>query len=303
MPVRHLPLHTLSCAVASALLLSALPASAQDSANAESDAARTLDAVIVTVERREQDLQKYAGTAQAITAEDARALGINNELRNIQALVPGLSMANQEGNLEIFIRGVGSANNTELGDPGAAPHINGAYIARPRGLGGMLYDIEREEITKGPQGTLRGRNALAGSLNIVTKRPDLEQFGGYAQVEAGNRDHRAGEFALNLPLGGWAALRFAGYSVEKDSSFRNAGDPRLDPAGIQDEKGGRVSFLYQPDDKLSVFAMADMGREAGTGYPGANIYTAVCSSAVSCPDSPGFAPDDLAMRDIVYRGP
>ena len=304
MPVRHLPLHTLSCAIASALLLSALPASAQDSANAESDAARTLDAVIVTVERREQDLQKYAGTAQAITAEDARALGINNELRNIQALVPGLSLANQEGNLEIFIRGVGSANNTELGDPGAAPHINGAYIARPRGLGGMFYDIERVEINKGPQGTLRGRNALAGSLNIVTKRPDLEQFGGYAQVEAGNRDHRAGEFALNLPLGGWAALRFAGYSVEKDSSFRNAGDPRLDPAGIQDEKGGRVSFLYQPDDKLSVFAMADMGKEGGTGYPGANIWSAACGSAdpETCPDSPGLAPEDLDLRSVVYRG-
>ncbi|NYZ61165.1 TonB-dependent receptor [Luteimonas deserti] len=299
------PRHLLSRAIAAALVLGAMPTFAQNvTANESSDAARTLDAVIVTVERREQDLQKYAGTAQAITAEDARALGINNELRNIQALVPGLSMANQEGNLEIFIRGVGSANNTELGDPGAAPHINGAYIARPRGLGGMFYDIERVEINKGPQGTLRGRNALAGSLNIVTKRPDLEQFGGYAQVEAGNRDHRAGEFALNLPLGGWAALRFAGYSVEKDSSFRNAGDLRLDPAGIQDEKGGRVSFLYQPDDKLSVFAMADMGKEGGTGYPGANIWSAACGSADpgTCPNSPGLSPEDLDLRNVVYRG-
>ncbi|MCD9007068.1 TonB-dependent receptor [Luteimonas sp. XNQY3] len=256
--------------------------------------ASTLDAVIVTVERREQDLQKYAGTAQAISADDARALGINNELRNIQALVPGMSMSNQEGNLEIFIRGVGSANNTELGDPGAAPHINGAYIARPRGLGGMFYDIERVEINKGPQGTLRGRNALAGTLNIVTKRPDLEAFGGYVQLEAGNRDHQAGEFAINLPLGGWAALRIAGYSVEKDSAFRNAGaDQSLDPAGIQDEKGGRISFLYQPDDRLSVFAMADMGKEGGTGYPGANIFTAA---------EAGFSPDQLDMRDVVYRG-
>lgn len=276
----------------------AFSAAAQDTATQTgppaNDDAATLDAVIVTVERREQDLQKYAGTAQVISGDDARALGINNELRNIQAVVPGLSMSNQEGNLEIFIRGVGSANNTELGDPGAAPHINGAYIARPRGLGGMFYDIERVEINKGPQGTLRGRNALAGSLNIVTKRPDLEQFGGFVQLEAGNRDHQAGEFAINLPLGGWAALRFAGYKVEKDSSFRNAGaDQSLDPAGIQNEKGGRVSFLYQPDDKLSVFAMADMGKEGGTGYPGANIFTAA---------EAGFSPDDLNLRDVVYRG-
>lgn len=276
------------------MTFSALAQDTARPATTSDDEAATLDAVIVTVERREQDLQKYAGTAQAISGDDARALGINNELRNIQAVVPGLSMANQEGNLEIFIRGVGSANNTELGDPGAAPHINGAYIARPRGLGGMFYDIERVEINKGPQGTLRGRNALAGSLNIVTKRPDLEQFGGYVQLEAGNRDHQAGEFALNLPLGGWAALRFAGYKVEKDSSFRNAGaDQSLDPAGIQNEKGGRVSFLYQPDDKLSVFAMADMGKEGGTGYPGANIFTAA---------EAGFSADDLNLRDVVYRG-
>ena len=148
---RHCRQHTLARAIlASLIAATAAPALAQSAtetqdgktpaANATRDAT-TLDKVVVTVERREQDLQKYAGTAQAISGEDDRALGINNELRNIQTVVPGLSMANQEGNLEIFIRGVGSANNTELGDPGAAPHINGAYIPRPRGLGGMFYDV------------------------------------------------------------------------------------------------------------------------------------------------------------------
>ena len=291
--------HALARAIFAALITTAtaLPAaaqSAQEEGKTEARDASTLDAIIVTVERREQDLQKYAGTAQAISAEDTRALGINNELRNIQALVPGMSMANQEGNLEIFIRGVGSSNNTELGDPGAAPHINGAYIPRPRGLGGMFYDVERVEINKGPQGTLRGRNALAGTLNIITKRPDLESSGGYVQAEAGNRDHRGGEFALNMPLGGWAAIRVAGYKVEKGSSFENAGRMQeLDPAGIQDEHGARVSFLYQPDDKLSVFAMADMGKEGGTGYPGATVYTAARA---------GYLPDDVDLRKVVYRG-
>lgn len=285
------------CPLACAIVFSLATGAALPNASAQTPPAETaadLDTVIVTVERREQDLQKYAGTAQTISADDTRALGINNELRNIQALVPGLSMSNQEGNLEIFIRGVGSANSTELGDPGAAPHINGAYIPRPRGLGGMFYDVERVEINKGPQGTLRGRNALAGTLNIITKRPDLENFGGYAQLEAGNRDHRAGEFALNMPLGGWAAIRVAGYKTEKGSSFENAGESQhLDPAGIQDEKGARVSFLYQPDDRLSVFAMADMGKEGGTGYPGANIVGAAQA---------GFSPDDLDLRRVIYRG-
>ncbi|HDS1589956.1 TPA: TonB-dependent receptor [Stenotrophomonas maltophilia] len=298
----HFRKSTLAQAVLATIVTAtaALPVAAQSAkessstATSEAREASTLDAVIVTVERREQDLQKYAGTAQAISADDTRALGINNELRNIQALVPGMSMANQEGNLEIFIRGVGSSNNTELGDPGAAPHINGAYIARPRGLGGMFYDVERVEINKGPQGTLRGRNALAGTLNIITKRPDLEAFGGYVQAEAGNRDHRGGEFALNLPIGGGAAFRVAGYKVEKDSPFKNAGRAQdLEPAGVQDDRGARLSFLYQPDEKLSIFAMADIGKEGGTGYPGANVYTAAKA---------GYLPDDVDLRKIIYRG-
>lgn len=255
-----------------------------------------LDQIVVTVERREQDLQKYAGTAQSLAAEDLRALGINNELRNLQVLVPGMNIANQEGNVEIFIRGVGSANNTELGDPGAAPHLNGSYIPRPRGLGTMFYDLDRVEINKGPQGTLRGRNAVAGTMNIVTRRPDVGgEFSGYVHGEIANRNSDGGEFGMNLPLGSTAALRFAGYHVDKDSSFVNAGNATaLKPAGAQNEIAGRLSFLYEPTDDLSLFLMADYGDEEGTGYPGANIYGAARA---------GFDVDDLDMRRVVYRGP
>ncbi len=300
---------TLSLAI-SALLATGV-VSAQETGNSEPEApavevddARTLDTVMVTVERREQNLQKYAGTAQAFSQDDLNNLAIGKELRNLQVAVPGLSIANQEGNTEIFIRGVGSANNTELGDPGAAPHINGNYIPRPRGLGMMFYDLERVEVNKGPQGTLRGRNALAGTINIVTKRPELGgEFSGYAEAEAGNRNTRGFGTALNMPLGEYAALRFAGYSLEKDSSFTNAGlKQELDPAGIQDEQAGRLSFLYEPDDKLSVFAMLDFGREGGTGYPGANIFGAACSGG-SCPGGPGFSPGELDLRQVVYTGP
>lgn len=276
---------------------------AQPQAKARADAT-DLDRVIVTVERREEDLQKYAGTAQSLTADDLRGLGINNELRNLQVAVPGLSIANQEGNVEIYLRGVGSANNTELGDPASAPHINGVYIPRARGLGGMFYDLERVEVNKGPQGTLRGRNALGGTINIITKRPVVGgDFSGYVQAEAGNFDQRGAEFGVDLPVGEWAGLRFSGFKVEKDSSFQNAGFSGKQPAGIQDDKGGRLSFVYQPDDKLSVFLMADFGKEQGTGYPGANIYSAVCSSPVTCGGRPGNSPDDLDLRKVIYRGP
>ncbi len=324
MKVRHsYPVSALSLAIGAMLAMShasaqqsnassatAVAATAQDAQTPSTtppaeDDAKTLDSVIVTVERREQNLQKYAGTAQAFSQDELRNLGINTEFRNLQVAVPGLSIANQEGNTEIFIRGVGSANNTELGDPGTAPHINGAYIPRPRGLGTMFYDLERVEINKGPQGTLRGRNALGGTINIVTKRPELGgEFSGYVEGEVGNRSTEGFQVGLNFPLGEYAGLRFAGYSLEKDSSFENAGlKQSLQPAGIQDEQAGRLSFLYEPDEKLSVFAMLDFGRELGTGYPGANIYSAACGSDVSCPTGPGLKPDDLDLRQVVYTGP
>jgi iron complex outermembrane recepter protein len=290
--------HRRQAIVLASLLTLSAPALAQtdtadQDAGAEDRDAQRLDTVTVTVERREQDLQSYAGTAQALSQDDLRGLAINNELRNLQWAIPGMSIANQEGNVEIFIRGVGSANNTELGDPGAAPHINGVYVPRPRGLGAMFYDLERVEVNKGPQGTLRGRNALAGTLNIVTRRPDLGEVNGYVLGEAGSRDHRAGEFAVNLPIGERAAFRLAGYLLEKDSSFKNVGDPGLRPAGFQDERAARLSFLAEPNDALSIFLMADIGKEGGTGYPGANVYGAARA---------GFLPEDIDMRRVVYYG-
>src|ERR1043165_2055114 len=117
-----------------------------------------LETVTVTSNRRLETAQKVSGVVQSVSGDQLRKDGIT-EVRQLQAAVPGLSIANQEGNVEIFIRGVGSANNTQLGDPGAAPHLNGVYIPRPRGLGLMFYHLERVEVNKGPQGTLYGRNA------------------------------------------------------------------------------------------------------------------------------------------------
>ncbi|WP_156167035.1 TonB-dependent receptor plug domain-containing protein, partial [Sphingomonas sp. Ag1] len=148
------------------------------------------DDIVVTANRREQNLQDVSGVVQALSADDLRKSGIT-DVRNLGVAVPGLNIANQEGNIEIFIRGVGSSNNTELGDPGAAPHLNGSYIPRPRGLGLMFYDLERVEVNKGPQGTLYGRNALAGTLNIITAKPTFDRVTGYAQAEYGNRDSYA----------------------------------------------------------------------------------------------------------------
>ncbi|MDX8358784.1 TonB-dependent receptor [Sphingopyxis terrae] len=274
----------------------AMPAYAQ-TAGAEDRASGDNDEIIVTTNRRAEDSQDVSGVVQALGAEQLRQDGIS-ELRQLQVAIPGLSIANQEGNVEIFIRGVGSANNTELGDPGAAPHLNGTYIPRPRGLGLMFYDLDRVEVNKGPQGTLYGRNALAGTLNIITAKPRLGEFSGYAQAEIANRSSYGAEGAINIPLGETLALRAAGYYINRNYGFKNVSTGAeardLKPAGLEENYAGRLSLLWEPSDRLSVSIVGDYGKETGTGYPGANIFSAVVGS--------GLRPDKLDLKHVVYRG-
>jgi len=274
----------------------AVPAYAQDAGTGEG-ASEDRDQIIVTANRRAENSQDVSGVVQALNADQLRQDGIA-ELRQLQVAVPGLSIANQEGNVEIFIRGVGSANNTELGDPGAAPHLNGTYIPRPRGLGLMFYDLDRVEVNKGPQGTLYGRNALAGTLNIITAKPRLGEFGGYAQAEIANRSSYGAEGAINIPLGDTFAIRAAGYYINRDYGFKNVstGAPAsgLKPAGLEENYAGRLSLLWEPSDRLSISIVGDYGKETGTGYPGANIFSAVVAS--------GLRPDKLDLKHVVYRG-
>jgi iron complex outermembrane recepter protein len=293
---------------------SAQPSTAQPAAAASAPAASNDDAqrIIVTANRRREEAQKVSGVVQSLSGDDLRKDGIT-EIRSLQTAIPGMNIANQEGNVEIYIRGVGSANNTELGDPAAAPHINGIYIPRPRGLGLMFFDLERVEVNKGPQGTLYGRNALAGTLNVITAKPKLGQTSGYVQGELANRNGLGAEAAVNIPLGASMAARAAFSLVQKDAGFNNYTSTALaegqitaptqftrdaaalKPAGLEDNYALRLSYLWELTDRLRFTAMIDGGKESGTGYPGANISEAAKANG-------GTRAENLDLRNVVYRG-
>ncbi|MCQ3830918.1 TonB-dependent receptor [Microbulbifer elongatus] len=261
----------------------------------EATTSQALEEVVVTVERREQTLQSVAGVAQSFDQDSLDRLGVGTNFQNLQNVVPGLNIADQEGNMEIYIRGVGSSNNTELGDPAAATHLNGVYIPRPRGVGAMFYDIARVEVKKGPQGTLRGRNATAGTLNIVANRPDLDDTSADLEVSAGNFNNFGARGAVNLPVTDTFALRLAGYTEQHDPYFSNASaNSTLDAAGSEDVQSFRLSALWEVGENTSLYVVADQTQEGGTGYPGAQIKQALQS---------GYDFDDLDdPRAVLYRG-
>jgi iron complex outermembrane receptor protein len=256
-----------------------------------------LDEVVVTVDRRRKDLQDYSGVAASFSESKLASIGITNA-REMAAMVPGLQIGVQEGNTEVYIRGVGSDNNTELGDPAVSLHIDGVYIPRPRGVGSMFFDIERVEVNSGPQGTLRGRNAMGGSVNIVSARPKLSEFGANAEATFGNYSQRRYQGMVNIPVGDTLAFRFAGFSEVHDPYWINAG-PLYDitPAENADAYALRGQAFWQPIKPLTVLIGYDLTRERGTGYLGANFDGPLTAG------NPDFSIDELDNpRQVYYRG-
>jgi iron complex outermembrane recepter protein len=260
---------SLALAVSAALASSSVSVWAADTTEG-----RVIEEVIVSVERVEQTLQSYEGTAAVVSQASLDALGANDIL-DLPALIPGLEIANYEGNSEIYVRGIGSNANTELGDPAIAPHLDDVYVPRPRGLGVAFFDIERVEVNVGPQGTVRGRNALGGSINIVSRKPKLGEFEGYAEYAVGKYNQQELRGALNVPVGAKAAARFAVYSAKHDEYIRNTG-PLTSLRGweSQDDLGARAHFLFEPMEQLSVLLSGDYLSSKGTGARGVNFFNA-----------------------------
>lgn len=257
--------------------LCAMPAMAQEAPTTEEDAAEVddEDVIIVTADRREQSLQDFAGTAFVVSGDDLKKIGAQNFV-DLQQSIPGLSVANNGGNVEVFIRGIGSTNNTELGDPAASFHFDGVNIPRPSGIGSAFHDIERVEVNVGPQGTLRGRNATAGSVNAISFKPGLGIAEAALELEYGNFDQRSIRGVVNLPLGDKVAIRLSGLYLEHDSYFDNVGpNTGIDVAEAEENYSGRAQILFKPNDRLSILVAGDYIAENGTGFTGSNFALAL----------------------------
>lgn len=247
------------------------------------------------MDRREKRVQDYAGSATAFRQDDLDKTGVTS-VKNLASATPYVEIGQQENNMEVYIRGIGSNNNTELGDPATATHIDGVYIPRPRGVGAMFFDLERVEINRGPQGTIRGRNATAGSLNIVTAKPQLKEWDANASVGLGNYSQREVRGMLNIPIGDRLALRLAASGETHSPFYKNAGPVKwLQGSESADTLAYRAALLWSPIDQLRINIKHDYMQEGGTGSTGSNVNGALTA---------GFLPEEIPdVRKVVYRTP
>ena len=207
---------TVAAAVAAAIALSmgTPPAAAQQQSGAR---AAGLEEVIVTARKRDEDVQSVPQSIDVIGGPDLKELG-KVTFKDLQFEVPGFYIENYETRATVAVRGVGT--QVPGGGQSVAAHINGIYQASTAASLSWMFDVERVELLKGPQGTLYGRNSTAGAVNIITRRPGKE-FGADVSLEIGNDNLRRIEASVDAPLSDDWSLRLAGTSTRADGRITN----------------------------------------------------------------------------------
>jgi len=239
-------------------------AMAQDAPPA--DTAATDSDIVVTAQRREQSLLDVPLAVTALGGDTLADRGITNSAQLGDA-VPNLQINSPYGDTQpnFSLRGIGVANeyNSNQASP-VGVYLDDVYLA-PRTSHGMgLFDLDRIEVLRGPQGTLFGRNTTGGAINFITKKPDLSGTNGYLQVGYANFDTFTAQGAAEATLGeDFAGLRLAVNYAKGDGQIKNVFPGGRDAASV-DTLQGRASLRVKPVEALDIVLRAYAGRDRGT---------------------------------------
>ncbi len=220
--------------------------------------AAELEEVVVTAQKREQSLQDVSAAVTAFGGQQLTESQINN-IEDLQVMLPGLTFGNDFNFAKIFVRGVGMSSSFAGIDPSVALHVDGAVISQAAAQFTSLYDLERVEVLRGPQGTLYGRNATGGSINLITAKP-TEEFEGYTNVTVGGPDlNYIGEGAISGPLTEKVLGRIAARVQKREGFGIHTGTGKdIDDA---DKQGVRGQLHFLISDKADNLLAAEYYEE------------------------------------------
>jgi len=248
------------CATSAVLggLLITEPVQAQNAGPASSESGGAgLEEVVVTAERRTEDIQKTPMTITAISGEDVNELG-KKQLDDVLAAVPGLYVQAAARGFQVALRGVGENFAAQNGENGYSINFDDVYAFRAESGETGFYDMARVEVILGPQGTLYGRDAEAGVINVISNDPVIGKYEGAGTVELGSYDLHREEAMINLPLTDSLAARLAFTDTHREGYLSDGGDDDV-------AAGARVKLLYKPGDNLSVLLGGEFTQLGGYG--------------------------------------
>jgi iron complex outermembrane receptor protein len=265
---------------ASAAAVAAVLSGAAGMAMAQTEASTAevdkIPEVMVTAQRISQPASKTPLSLSVVSGDDLKAAGAVNA-SSLTEMVPNVQIsAAGGGGTIIAIRGVSSADTSEKGDPSASFNIDGVNLARPQSAGLAFYDLERVEVLRGPQGTLYGRNATAGAINLITNKP-VDKFESSAAVELGNYNGRKFDGMLNTKVSDILSLRGAVSSSKHDGYLRSTQGFATN-FDDDDSLSGRLQGLFKFKPDLTLLVSTDASRIEGSG-PGSVPYATYANAS------------------------
>ena len=242
-----LPSTVLTAGAASAL--AALPLLAQTPAPQTEDDT-VLEEVISTAQRRAQNVQDIPLAVSAFSEAEMDRRQITEAL-DLVRMVPNLVGHNNTGpgnSNAYFLRGLGNTESIATFDPPVGTYVDDVYISRQSANNYALFDIERIEVLRGPQGTLFGRNTTGGAVNVITKKPGT-QLGGMFELGYGEFDKQMVRGSVDVPFSDKVLSKFSGFWQEQDGFVRSnvTGEENNDLEGY----GGRVALRFLPNERLT----------------------------------------------------
>ena len=210
----------------------------------------TLEEVIVTAQKRAENIQDVPISINAFTEESLSIHRLTN-VADLGQYTPGLVTAPAAGiasGTRIWIRGIGSGQVGVGIDPRVALYTDGIYMGKTPGLAFDALELERIEVLKGPQGTLYGRNAVGGAINLISRRASVESMSGKLQVGVGDYGLKEAKGYVNVPVSETFAVKLSGMTKSRDGWVENEG-PGPDFFGY-DREALRIDMRWQPTDTV-----------------------------------------------------
>jgi iron complex outermembrane receptor protein len=254
------------------------------------DAGPSLEMVVVTAQKRAESVQSVPVTLDVVSSEQIARQNIV-KLEDLTRAAPSLQLNSQTGG-GFQIRGVGTYGFARSAESAVGAVVDGVVMPTIAGsaLSNSMYDLERVEVLAGPQGTLFGKNASAGLVNIVTKAPQYGVLDATFHVDAGStHDVVNAQGIVNIPLGANAAVRLSYHHNRVDDIYVNA---LTNTGDINAEDGGRMRLRWNPIENLTINLAADYNyvRENGVNWfvgpehyvdPGSPLYALMQSCGVT----------------------
>ena len=232
-----------------------------------------LEEVVVTAQKRSQDIQDVGIAITAFSGEQMKALGFDKST-DVARFSPGVHLSADTGGhkTNFTIRGVAQNDPLDTAEPPVAVYVDEGYVAALNGQIFGLWDVDRVEIAKGPQGTLFGRNATGGLVHFISRKP-TDEFEAFVDLTYGSYDKFRAEAAISGPLTDTVKARLSGFTTRHDGLYESelAGSPDL---GDDDTWGVRGHVQFEPNDDVEILLSGYASRTELNSAPADHIPTA-----------------------------